>query len=226
MTLVARNRWSDTADAMRGIAVGPFDQLGRAVVEADVANELASEIVDGGEDTSGNDVAFDLREPIFDLIEPRRVCRREMQSDVGMICEELIDTLGLMSRKVVEDDVDFFASGLAGHDGAEESHELSTAMAVHRLAQYCAGARVERGVQRQRPMPVGLEAVALQATWAHWQHRIQAIQRLDRCFLVNAKHRGMLRRIEVKPNHVGGLLFEVRIVRAHVALDTVRLDAG
>jgi hypothetical protein len=44
--LVPRNGGSDATDAVCGIAVGPLDGLGGAVVETDVAHELASQIAD------------------------------------------------------------------------------------------------------------------------------------------------------------------------------------
>ena len=46
---------------------------------ADVPHELSAQIGDGGEDATGDDVALDPGEPQFDLVEPGRVSRREVQ---------------------------------------------------------------------------------------------------------------------------------------------------
>jgi hypothetical protein len=43
------------------------------VVIAAVAQELAFEVLDQGEDAAGDDIAFDLREREFDLIEPQEI---------------------------------------------------------------------------------------------------------------------------------------------------------
>ena len=50
-------------------------------VLADVPHELSAQIGDGGEDATGDDVALDPGEPQFDLVEPGRVSRREVQPD-------------------------------------------------------------------------------------------------------------------------------------------------
>jgi len=44
-------------------------------------HELSVQIGDGGEDAKSDDVALDLGEPQFDLVEPGRVSRREVQPD-------------------------------------------------------------------------------------------------------------------------------------------------
>ena len=48
---------------------------------ADVPHELSAQIGDGGEDATGDDVPLDPGEPQFDLVEPGRVSRREVQPD-------------------------------------------------------------------------------------------------------------------------------------------------
>ena len=50
-------------------------------VLADVPHELSAQIGDGGEDATSDDVPLDPGEPQFDLIEPGRVSRREVQPD-------------------------------------------------------------------------------------------------------------------------------------------------
>ena len=44
-------------------------------------HELSVQIGDGGEDAKSDDVALDLGEPQFDLVEPGRVSRRKVQPD-------------------------------------------------------------------------------------------------------------------------------------------------
>ena len=85
---------------------------------------------------------------------------------------------------------------------------------------------VQRRIQRERAVPVVFKAVAFGAARRQRQHRIQAVQRLDRRLLVGGKHDRVLRRIQVEPDHVGRFLLELRIVRQHVALEPMRLTAG
>jgi len=59
---------------------------------ADVPHELSAQIEDGGEDATGDDVLLDPGEPQFDLVEPGRVSRREVQPDAiqRALCRTLI----------------------------------------------------------------------------------------------------------------------------------------
>jgi hypothetical protein len=59
----------------------PGQRFGSLDVLADVPHELSAQIGDGGEDATGDDVALDPGEPQFDLVEPGRVSRREVQPD-------------------------------------------------------------------------------------------------------------------------------------------------
>src|SRR5207237_9561419 len=59
----------------------PRTRFGSLDVLADVPHELSAQIGDGGEDATGDDVALDPGEPQFDLVEPGRISRREVQPD-------------------------------------------------------------------------------------------------------------------------------------------------
>src|SRR5580700_1510484 len=127
-----------------------------------------------------------------------------MQVQLGMIGQELRDPLGLMGREVVGDDVDLATLGLQRNNLAQEGHKLFSGMAGSGLTENLAAGGVERGVERERTMPIVLEAVALGPPRAKRQHRVEAIEGLDRCLLVDAEYRGMLWRIDVEPDHIGG----------------------
>src|SRR5680860_744957 len=53
-----------------------------------------------------------------------------------------------------------------------------------------------------------------------------SVQRLDRGLLIHAQHHGALRRVEVEPDDVDELLFELRVVGQLEGLDQVRLQAS
>ena len=143
---------------MGAVAVGPFDGRGVLVVMTDVTHELARQVVDRGEDPAGDHIAFDAAEPEFDLIEPRGIGRSKVQVQFGMIGQELCDPLGLMGREVVGDDMDLATPGLQRNNLAQESHKLLGSMAGSGLTQDLAAFGVERGVERERAMPIVLKS--------------------------------------------------------------------
>src|ERR1700731_2728087 len=189
----------------------------------DVAHELTRQVPDRSEDPASDDLAFDAAEPEFDLIEPRGIGRRKMQVQLGMIGQELCDPPGLMGREVVGDDVDLATPGLQRNNLAQESHKLLGGMAGSSLTKDLAAFGVERGVERERAMPIVLKAVALSSPRAKRQHRVEAIEGLNRGLLIDTEYRGVLRRIDVEPDHIGGLALEVWIIRGHVAFQPMRL---
>src|SRR6266851_9651864 len=89
-----------------------------------------------------------------DLIEPRRIGRSKMQVQLGMIGQELCDPLGLMGREVVGDDVDLPTLGLQRNNLAQESHKLLGGMVGSGLTKDLAAFGVERGIERERAMPI------------------------------------------------------------------------
>ncbi len=149
-----------------------------------------------------------------------------MQPHVRMREQEGANGLGLVRREIVRDDVNLAPRRLTGHDVAEEVDEGRAGVARHRLPEHLARLGVERGEERQRAVPVIFEAMPLGPPRRQRQHGIEAIERLNGGFLVDGKDRGVVRRIDVEANHVGGLPLEVGIVRLHVAFEPVRLKAG
>jgi hypothetical protein len=99
--------------------------------------------------------------------------------------------------------------GLQRNHLAQESHKLPGGMVGRGLTQDLAAFGVERGIERERAMPIVLEAVALGPPGAKRQHRVEAIEGLNRGLLIDTEHRSVLRRIDVEPDHIGGLALEV-----------------
>ena len=62
---------------------------------------------------------------------------------------------------------------------------------------------------------------------AHLLHRqtgLRTVQGLDLALLVKAKHRGVVRRVEVQPDYIAQLLLEARVVAEFEGADQVRLE--
>jgi BRO family, N-terminal domain len=57
------------------------------------------------------------------------------------------------------------------------------------------------------------------------QHWIKSIKGLNGALFVYAEHRGVDRRLQIQPNNVGGLLFELRVVADHIVPQPMGLNA-
>ena len=211
---------------MRRIAITPTDRFRRCVVVPDVAPNLSGKVSDRGEDAAREQIPFDLGKPELDLVEPRGIGRREMQPHVRMLEQEGAHGLGLMRREIVRDHVNLPPLGLAGHDVTEEFDKRGAGVSRHCLTEHLARLRVQRGEERQRAVAVVLEAMSLGSAGREWQHGIETVQRLNGRLLVDGKDRGVVGRIDVQADHLGGLQLEVGIIRLHVAFEAMRLKAG
>ena len=90
------------------------------------------------------------------------------------------------------------ATALFGPSGAGKSTIVNLIAGLRvplgGLAKDLTGLCIEGGVQGQCAMPVVLKAVPLGAPGRQRQHRVLAVQRLNGRLLIDAEHRGMLRR--------------------------------
>ncbi len=170
-------------------------------------------------------IALDLAEPQLNLVEPRGVGRSEVQVNLGVCFQEIFDGLTLVRREVIGDHVDLFAPRLIDHDVGEEGDELRRGVPIGSLAQHLAGLGVEGCVKRQRAVPEILKAMPFGSSRGERQHRTFAIQGLNMRLFIDAEHGSMRRRVQIQPDDISGLLLEVRIVRGHVALDPMGLQA-
>src|SRR6218665_1099914 len=100
-----------------------------------------------------------------------------------MLTEERINQLRLACREVVDDDVIFLAArppaGGLGEDGGEPGRGRPRGG----LAPHFPSLGIEGGVQRERSMPEVLKAMTLGTPRRERQHRVFAIERLNRRLL-------------------------------------------
>ncbi len=69
-----------------------------------------------------------------------------MNSDSWVSREKISNLLGLMSREIVGDDVDFPASGLRGNDFREESDELSAGVSLYGASENLTASSIKGGI--------------------------------------------------------------------------------
>ena len=205
--------------------ISPFDRSGGFVVVPDVTKDFSSEISDGGKDASGDDMPLNFGEPDFDLVKPGRVGGCKMNADLGMIGQKVVDEFGFMGREIISDDVDLASEGLGGHDMGKKVDKLGAGMALSGLAKDFSASGIKGRVKGKGSVAVILKTMSLGPAWRKGQNRIQAVQGLDSSLFVYAKDGGMIRRVKIKADNVGGLLLEVGILTKHVTAQPVRLKA-
>src|SRR4029450_9344129 len=113
------------------------------------------------EDAASDQVTLELRKPDFDLVEPGRVGRCVVDSDVWMLGQKRDDSHRLMSRKLVHDEVNFLVGRLGGHHVGQKGDKLRAGVTGGGLGNHLTGAHIQGGVERESAVTVVFEAVAL-----------------------------------------------------------------
>lgn len=98
-----------------------------------------------------------------------------MQPHVRMLEQEGANGLCLMGREIVGDDMDLAPLRLTGDDVTEGIDERRTRVSRHGLSEHLAGLGIQRGEERQRAVPVVLEAIPFGAPGRQRQDGIEAV---------------------------------------------------
>ena len=196
---------------MSDVTIGPLERFGVGFVGTDVAHDLAFEIVSRREDAASDQVTLDLRKPNSDLVEPGRVGRCVVERDAWMLGQKRDDSLGLMSRKVVHDDVNFLVGRLGGHHVGQKGDKLRAGVTGGGLGNHLTGAHIQGGVERESAVTVVFEAVALGTAERERQDRIEPVQGLNGALFIDRENRRVNWWVEVETDDIGRLGLEVRI---------------
>ena len=98
-------------------------------------------------------------------------------------------------------------------------------MLAIRLADDLSRGDVQRREQRGGPVALVVVCHRLTTPLLHRQTGLRAVQGLDLALLVKAEHRGVVRRVEVQPDHIAQLLFEARVIAEFEGPNQVRLQS-
>src|SRR5205814_5905055 len=94
---------------MHWIPISPANRFRSFVVVPNVATNLPRQVGDRREYPARQELTLDLRKPKLDLVEPRRVCRCEVDPHVRMREQEGPDRLRFVRREIVRNDVNVAA---------------------------------------------------------------------------------------------------------------------
>ena len=130
-------------------------------------------------------LARQLCKPAFDLIEPGRRCRCEVNMPMRVARQPGLDLRRLVRGVVVHHEVYVRSLGHLGVDSLEEVEELGCPVAFVTFSDHRAGGDVERCEQGRRAIADVDVGPPLRHARRHRQDRLLAIQRLDLGFFVH-----------------------------------------
>src|SRR5258708_7043162 len=186
---------------------------------------LVSTVREGVKYAARDDLALNCREPVFNLVEPGGIGWGIVDAEVGISCEKCRNLFGFMGAQVIGDDVDLAAWGLTGEDLVEELDKLGAGMPRASFPKHFTATGVQGSVKREAAMPVVLESITLGTYRGKRQHWIKPVKGLNGALFVYTEHRGVDGRLQIQPNNVGCLLFELRVVTGHIAPQPMGLNA-
>ena len=107
------------------------------------------QVGNGCKHTASNYIPLDLGKPEFDLVEPRRVFWCEMEPQLRMFLQELFDSFGLVSRQIIEHDMNLTGPfGFADYIG-KKVDELGAGVSTSRFALHSTGLYIGCGPSSQ-----------------------------------------------------------------------------
>ena len=116
-----------------------------------------------------------------------------------------------VAAEVVEHDMEFFA-GMQRHELIHEIKEFDPAFSPIMAGMDLAGGDVEGGKKRRSAMALIFMGETREGMpIGHSQPALRSFQGLNARLFVNRKHDGIIRRTQVKTNHIGRFLRKLRI---------------
>ncbi len=139
--------------------------------------------------------------------------------------EPVLDGFGLMSREVIEDDVNLFFGAPLDH-GGKKLAQLNRAVTFAASTDHLAGGYFQSGIKGASSMTHVFKAAPLGCPGAQGQKRLDSIQCLDGALFIHAKDGRLLRRLQIKANDLFGFGGKIRVVARHVSALSMRLEAS
>src|SRR5216683_4429479 len=147
-----------------------------------------------------------------------------MDVEAPMAGEPSLDPRMLVSRVIVDDQMDLEISRNTVVEMVEKSEKLLVPMARFALSDDRTVEHVERRKQGGGAVPIIVVGYPFDIAEAHRQHRLGARQRLDLRLFIHAQHERLVGRIEIEPHYVTHLLDKERVGGKLEALGTMRLE--
>ena len=183
------------------------------------------QVRDALEGPAANPVAGDFAEPTLHQIQPGAIGGNEMKVHAAMAAKPALDGRTLVRAQIVEHDMNGFVRGCRALEAIEKPHELfgialRTARAEHGPIQ-----DAQRRIQTGRPVADVIVRLSFGHLAHERQHWARPIQGLNATLLVDAKHDGLVGRIEIQAHDIAQFVDEPRILGQFKAGHPMRLQA-
>ena len=190
----------------------------------EVFHDGGLEVVHAMEDPAANTFFGDVSEEPFDEIHPGGGGGGEVHMEPWVLFEPCSHVGMLVGGVVVDDQVHVqFRVGFT-FQRLEELQELVMAVFRHALADHVAGFHIQGGKEGRRAMAFVVMRQGAALAGFHRQARLGAIQRLNLAFLIDGKHDGLFRGVQIEADDILQLFGEPGVVGYLEPLDLMRLQ--
>ena len=182
----------------------PLKGRGLAVVDGHKSVDGLAQLLGGSEAGALQRLPTENAKPAFDLIEPRRVSRREVEMNLRMALQPAV-ILGFVGVEVIQHHVDL-AVGVGGHQLVHEIQKFPPPAAAIVSRPHLASRHIQGGKQRRRAMALVTVTEAIDRfPIRQAQESLGPFQRLNGQFLVHAQQQRILGRAQVQAHDIGRL---------------------
>src|SRR6266705_303965 len=194
------------------------------IVLAKVLTNGSNEFSHAAKRSTPNALARDLREPALHQVQPRGPRGDEMEMVALALSEPLLH-LGMFVRAVVvHDQMNLPPTRSLPIDALHKVQKLLMPMSRQAATDDGALQDIERGEQRRRAVTDVVVSLTSRESGAHGQRGLRTVESLDLTLLVNAQHQGLVRRVQVQPDHIAQLPHEVGVAAQLERLRSVWLQ--
>lgn len=147
-----------------------------------------------------------------------------MQSEARMALEPGLNLWVFMGAVVIQHQVELQLLGKLVVELAQKSQELLVAMSGKALADDFAFQDLQGGKQRRGPVADIIVSKGAATTFLERQTRLSAIQGLNLALFIDTQDQTFVRRIEVKPDHIGEFFQELFVPGEFESVGSVGLE--
>jgi len=188
---------------------GPDERFRSGIVMAEVLVNRLNELGDAAEDPTANAPRCEVAEPAFDQVEPGTRRRDEVQVEPRMPAHPPMHGGMLVSRVIIQDQMQVERSRCLGIDLLQEPEKLVMPMAWPAVADDRAVEQTQSREERRGAVAFVIMGHRATPTVFQREARLGAVQGLDLTFFIHAEDESMRGRIQIQAHYIRHLLLKL-----------------